>query len=178
VTQTVAQRLNERWEEIHELAPQLSRSSALDAVKRLAGSGLDPELPPLGRISKQLNELAQRCAATIRALDSLDKQVAGLFDDAALRSFRESLVEFRDYSLYVMPTHTTPSGGSSAKRAEREIKEAAAEWGRKFLQDEGLRPTLTVNGAWIRLTEILYEVATGRECGGAYRACRAVRGSD
>jgi hypothetical protein len=174
VLRTIGRRIDERWVELQAIAPHLTKRDVLDAAEHIAWCSEHAVEGPSGKTAEQLEQFAAKAKDAIKALNALDPTLRWRLHAEALV---EDLRRVSDASIRLVPRAVTRSGGSRKMREDRVMKEVAANLALEMLWPEGaLRPTLTVGSAWIKLTEILYEIGIGRECSGAYRACRAVRG--
>jgi hypothetical protein len=174
ILRTIGRRIDAYWAEIQSIAPHLAKRDVLDAAEHILWCAEYDPAGASGKTAKQLEQFAAKANGVIMAINALDPSLQWrLGAEALVEELRRAI----DASVMHVPRAVTQSGGSRKAREDRVMKEVAANLALEMLWPDGAsRPPLTAGGKWITLTEILYEVATGRECGGAYRACRAVRG--
>jgi hypothetical protein len=173
VDAAVRERFEERWDEIMRLVPRVPKSFALERAERVAQCLDARDFMPEGERWKQLDAVevgAGRLVLAINALDPALRQQLGV-DQA----FCRELARIRHESHLHAPTGLKKSGGSRDRRAERVMKEVAAIGSWEILAEFTSEELNTrVRGPFLTLTAILMEIATDRDAGDVYRACRAV----
>jgi hypothetical protein len=164
----MAERLDERWDDVAPIIPGFKKSWFLDYVNFIAA--YQPEVMPPGALKRQLDEISGRALQLMMAMQDLEDPMRSRLAfnrlEAELRRVREKSDKFR-------PDKTARSGGSRQKRSDRVIKRLAAMLAVEILArtDVNIRPTLTLTGHWVKLTEILVEIAIGRSPGDVSRVC-------
>jgi hypothetical protein len=174
---TVVQRLRRRWSDIQQIALALSEGDVLVHVNRIKGEYETPILTP-GRERDLLNDIEEKLNSLDEALRELEDIYPELhlnivvdFDNDFL-NIQHELTRFRHRINEARPTSVPDTGGS--RRLERKTKERAARSSYKLLKQIGAEPTAPRGGKWLKLTAILFEVATGLRAGDVSYACVAV----
>jgi hypothetical protein len=187
---TLEQRFDQHWPDIVNIVPGLSkvtpdgkrpsgsagRAACLkewkkiifeEYVKKIAGH--EPDLEPKGAVTKKLERVAARALHLMMVIDEL---APAMRHQLGIDALRDELKRLVSESRRLTPPRVERSGGSQRRRSDRAIKRMAAEMSFAMLFEwVSVMGTLTPTGPWIRLTEILVKIATGRELGDVSRAC-------
>jgi hypothetical protein len=174
----IEQRLDEHWDEIASILPPsiASKASILGLVKLALGVTQERAhlLAPNGAMRDQLVKLDELTSRLLVAIDDLNPALGHQLNIADVR---KNMVRLRKDARRLTPKQVAPTGGSDEKRADRALKEnIAGLTGGRLLATTNQIPTTSVGSRkggsqWIRLVEILFTVATGRDPGDVSRAC-------
>jgi hypothetical protein len=133
----------------------------------------EPNLAPQGATGRKLDKIAKgafRLMMEIRGLDPAMREK--IREKLGATDIIANLRQLRDASAGFKPTRVKRTGGSQRRRTDRAIKRHAAKITCEILFEWCYEmPSITKTSRWIQLTEILAEVATGRDLGSAFRAC-------
>jgi hypothetical protein len=174
---TVEQRLDEHWAEIIDVfrlagAPYDLRFEGTPDDKAWVLEWIQPlvqfEHVTPGKRKALLDPLAKDVSRLVKDIDKIDKMAPSLRRELGITdSYIKQQVNLRNKIRRLTPT-VAKSGGRVSSRA---LKRQAADVGFDMVF-QWVMPTLTVGGPWLKLTEILVRIATGREPGDVFRACQ------
>jgi hypothetical protein len=186
----IKERLNDRrdsrsgdqetcWESITRIAPGLTRERVLVKAARLATFDThilqrDHWFLPPGERRDQVVHLSHLAAKLSDGMDAADEYLMKIYLDLG-HELRDRLDQFRERCHALKPQRAEVKKAGNKGRLDLELRRLAAFESLVLLIEVGVRPTVTNDGAWIELTEILFYIATGRESGDAKRACTYVR---
>jgi hypothetical protein len=180
-------RLEQRWPEIERLVPTVPRQvlwqKVLWAVEDLADDEVYPMMAPVQRAEK-MEKVVDRARRLSHAINDLDPIDAARLEMSVVRMTIEHVIAAMGRgSVRRMPEEVgrrRRGSGSRQIKVDQFHRSKAAMWAFYVLSDNGVRPTLTRNGVWPKLSKIIFEIAYGRDGGKMYPVCLAseLRASD
>jgi hypothetical protein len=180
--QIIAERLDQQWDEIAALVPTMADCAAdggdeaywkalvLEVAQELAS--YKPSIVHKGKLLKQLSGKKAQAESFLESLDrnpDLDSQI----DSSRLRAELGKYIR-RVERLSPKPDEVRRSGGGSDKRLYRAVKRQAAEKAFELLFEMDISVMLSHDSSYVRLTEIFFYLATGREADDVFAACSEV----
>jgi hypothetical protein len=167
--------LDQRWTDIRDILPDLPGIQFDDTVRSYAEATeyikdyiveeflkklyrYEPNITLQGARKTKLERLVKRLSSAIQAIDAMDEELkAELNLDAA----RVLLAQRRDAARELIPDEVDPTGAAYQSRFDRAKKDRAVEFANELFVLCNVVPTVA-DGRFIKLSNILYYIATGR----------------
>ena len=164
---SIESRLEQRWTRIHDIDQRLKREWFLSAAHFINAIPIEYMTISPALKAKELKILAASALRFMQTINSLNQDFLD-HQQLITTAFRDELASLGQVDRG-LPRRFDGSGGRPRK--DRMAKFMAAGDIYDMLVELGIEPMTTKGSNWLKLTQHLFYVATGRQCKDAQAVC-------